>query len=242
MWESVNLKRLFPVGEVNGLYGAYRPGGSALNSGQVGGFRAAEFIANRYLAWDVDKKAAERSASAAATDVLAWMDKCVDAKTDWRAEREELQERMSRCGAHIRSGAELEKAVAEAWKQWRRVNLAGCACRTPEGLAEALRNRQLCFAHAVYLEAIRFALESGVGSRGSAMTLDPRGAHVHEQLGDEWRMAPEDESFKEKVQETLANVDGKVENRWVRRRPLPDCDAWFETGWADFRNGDIYNP
>ncbi len=34
-WES-DLKHLFPVGEVNGSHGVYRPGGSALNSGQVG--------------------------------------------------------------------------------------------------------------------------------------------------------------------------------------------------------------
>ncbi|MFH1269069.1 MAG: FAD-binding protein, partial [Planctomycetota bacterium] len=47
-WESTNLKHLFPVGEVNGSHGVYRPGGSALNSGQVGSLRAAEFIANRY--------------------------------------------------------------------------------------------------------------------------------------------------------------------------------------------------
>jgi len=42
------------------------------------------------------------------------------------------------------------------------------------------------------------------------------------------------------VQETLASSDGQVENRWVARRPLPECNAWFETGWASFRNGDIY--
>ena len=34
-WES-DLRHLFPVGEVNGSHGVYRPGGSALNSGQVG--------------------------------------------------------------------------------------------------------------------------------------------------------------------------------------------------------------
>ena len=45
-WES-NIRRLFPVGEVNGTHGVYRPGGSALNSGQVGSLRAAEFIAAR---------------------------------------------------------------------------------------------------------------------------------------------------------------------------------------------------
>jgi succinate dehydrogenase/fumarate reductase flavoprotein subunit len=32
-WES-DLKHLFPVGEVNGSHGVYRPGGLALNPGQ----------------------------------------------------------------------------------------------------------------------------------------------------------------------------------------------------------------
>jgi succinate dehydrogenase/fumarate reductase flavoprotein subunit len=46
-WES-NIKHLFPVGEVNGTHGVYRPGGSALNAGQVGGMRAALYISKKY--------------------------------------------------------------------------------------------------------------------------------------------------------------------------------------------------
>ena len=46
-WES-NLRHLFPIGEVNGSHGVYQPGGSALNAGQVGGYRAAEYIAHCY--------------------------------------------------------------------------------------------------------------------------------------------------------------------------------------------------
>ncbi len=46
-WES-DIRHLFPVGEVNGSHGVYRPGGSALNSGQVGSRRAAEFISFKY--------------------------------------------------------------------------------------------------------------------------------------------------------------------------------------------------
>jgi len=45
-WES-NIRHLFPIGELNGTHGV-RPGGSALNSGQVGGLRAAQYIANVY--------------------------------------------------------------------------------------------------------------------------------------------------------------------------------------------------
>ena len=52
-YESTNIKHLFPVGEVNGSHGVTRPGGSALNAGQVAGFRAAEYIANRYSQWTI---------------------------------------------------------------------------------------------------------------------------------------------------------------------------------------------
>jgi len=43
-WES-NVKGLYAAGEAAGTHGVYRPGGSALNAGQVGSMRAAEHIA-----------------------------------------------------------------------------------------------------------------------------------------------------------------------------------------------------
>jgi hypothetical protein len=42
------------------------------------------------------------------------------------------------------------------------------------------------------------------------------------------------------VLETVAAADGQVENGWVDRRPIPQTDAWFETTWASFRRGEIY--
>jgi succinate dehydrogenase/fumarate reductase flavoprotein subunit len=239
-WESTNLKHLFPVGEVNGSHGVYRPGGSALNAGQVGAFRAAEFIAHRYRDWTVPADMVKAAAADAAAEVLAWIGKCAAAATSWQTEREELQARMTRTGAHIRLREEARTAVGEAWAQWRRIETSACAVAGPGELAESLRNRQLCFAHAVYLEAILFALESGVGSRGSAIVLDEEGDRLHAKLGDEWRMAPEDAAFRDKVLETVAAANGQVENRWVDCRPIPQTDAWFETTWASFRRGEIY--
>ncbi len=239
-WESTNLSHLFPVGEVNGSHGVYRPGGSALNAGQVGAFRAAEFIAHRYQDWTVPADALKAAAADAAAGVLAWIGKCAASTSSWQAAREELQARMTRAGAHIRSQEEARAAVSEAWAQWRRIETSACGYVGPGELAEAVRNRQLCFAHAVYLEAILFALESGVGSRGSAIVLNKEGDRLHAKLGDEWRMAPEAVAFRDKVLETVATADGQVENRWVDRRPIPQTDAWFETTWASFRRGEIY--
>ena len=44
-WWQSNLRGLFPIGEAAGAHGVYRPGGAALNSGQVGAMRAASYIA-----------------------------------------------------------------------------------------------------------------------------------------------------------------------------------------------------
>ncbi|MHC4178623.1 MAG: hypothetical protein ACYSWU_14020 [Planctomycetota bacterium] len=148
---------------------------------------------------------------------------------------------MTRAGAHIRSADELGKAVAEAWEQYRRIEESGRGHEGPAELAEALRNRQLCFAHAVYLEAVLFSVESGVGSRGSAMVVDRAGVRVHDKLDESWRIAQENADFREKVQETLARPDGSVQNTWVERRPIPESDLWFETAWARFRSGEVYD-
>ena len=45
-WWQSNIRHLYPIGEVNGTHGVYRPGGTALNAGQVGGIRAASYIAH----------------------------------------------------------------------------------------------------------------------------------------------------------------------------------------------------
>jgi len=239
-WESVNIEHLFPVGEVNGSHGVYRPGGAALNAGQVGGFRAAEFIANRYHGWTVDRQAAQQAASAAAAELRAWLQQCSTASLTWQQHRQQFQGRMSAFGAHIRCVEDLERAVPDAWQQCRQLRREGCRFEGSGEMAEALRNLHLCYAHAVYLDAIRFALRSGVGSRGSAIVLDAQGLPIHDRLEHTWRMLPENESFRQQVLETYPAADG-AQHRWVPRREIPQTDLWFETAWADFRAGRLYD-
>lgn len=60
-WQS-DVRGLFAVGEAAGTFGVYRPGGSALNSTQVGALRAAEYIAkNPRSATSVPEYAAPRA-------------------------------------------------------------------------------------------------------------------------------------------------------------------------------------
>lgn len=239
-WESTNLKHLFPVGEVNGSHGVARPGGSALNSGQVGSLRAAEFIANVYGESDLNSEDFERAARAEIEDVQAFLASCGESDTPWRSVRGELQERMSRAGAHIRSLDELTQAVDDAKAQVDRLEAQGCSIKNSVEKVQALRNRQLCYAHWVYLSATLHQVESGVGSRGSAMVCNAAGQQAHEKLAPElWNFLPEDSSFQRRVQETVVR-GGHVENAWVACRPIPTGNLWFETAWADYRKGAIY--
>ena len=239
-WESTNISHLFPIGEVNGSHGVYRPGGSALNSGQVGAFRAAEFIAARYAENTLDESRLIEPALASAAAVFDWLERSKTAPATWQSDRRQLQSRMTRAAAHIRSPDELHTAVADAWRQWQQLTERGTAYDRPADAGESLRTRQLCFAHAVYIETVRFAVQSGLGSRGSAMVVDSAGVPVHHRLAEKWRMAPENTAFRGKVLSTLPLGD-TVENTWTERSPIPQSDLWFETVWSKFRDGEIYS-
>ncbi len=233
-WESENIKHLFPVGEVNGSHGVTRPGGSALNAGQVGAFRAAAYIAAKYRDRTLDTAAFEQAVNSELAFLNGLLEHSANPR-DWQDERLEFQHRMTEYGAHIRN--DLSAAVAEAWNQYKRLCRGGCQWRGPNGKAEALRNLQLCFAHAVYLEAIAAAVKAGVGSRGSALVLDANGSPLPP-LDNSWRFQPENREFRKQVQMTV--FDHEVKNTWEPCRPLPQPDGWFENVWRDFREGEIY--
>ena len=226
-WESENIKGLFPVGEVNGSHGVTRPGGSALNAGQCGAFRAAEYIANVRKVWSIDLAEAEQIA-AETEQVLT--EKMKSAPVfDWRTERKIFQHRMSTAAAFVRERETLEQALTDAEAQLAR--LAGDVLHG--NLAEILRNQQLLRAQILYLKAIIHQTSAGVGSRGSSLVLSDAGKTIHPEL--DWKIQPEDEAFR-KVCQVFEN-DGFV---WEDCRPVPDPDGWFETLWKDYREGGIY--
>jgi len=240
-WESLNIRGLYPVGEVNGSHGVARPGGSALNSGQLGGYRSAEHIAEAPLMSPVGSAVFEKAAIVEARDVLEYLDRCRKSEVSWKSSRAEIQNRMTRSASHIRSVEELTAAVKDAGKQLTDLEKSGCTASAPREIVHALNNRQLCLSQLIYLEAILFHLESGVGSRGSSMVQCSGGVRIHPRLDpEEWSFIPEDALFRGKVLETIY-VDGIVQNHWVDRRPIPESNLWFETAWAEFRDGRIYD-
>ena len=230
-WESENIRALYPVGEVNGSHGVTRPGGSALNAGQCGAFRAAERIAE---CLKKNPQGTDRG-NPSFSPVLSRLS--VPCTLNWREERVLFQKRMSGCAAFLREKARVKAALAEAETQWTRQKNSGLGSLSAKEVAEQLRNEQLLAAQVCYLSAILTQIESGTGSRGGAVILSDDGKKVHPLLP--WKMAEENPEFRSKTLETRME-NGRVVSEWKSCRSLPETDDWFETVWNDFRKGKIY--
>ena len=261
-YESENIAHLFPIGEVNGSHGVARPGGAALNAGQVGAFRAAEYIANRYREKDLDESAFDRMAEQEQIALERYVECLRRFPFDWEKERALLRKRMSRYAGQFRSASEIRIALKEAWSQFDRLknpskeSSDSQADTTALNITESLRTLQLCLSHAVYLEAILFQLESGVGSRGSAAVIGESGEPVHKDFPADWRIVPENSEFRRKVLRSSGEFPffSKGENSsdqkapqpcwghyfWEDARALPLTDDWFENIWKEYREKRIF--
>jgi succinate dehydrogenase/fumarate reductase flavoprotein subunit len=242
-WES-NIGHLFPVGEANGSHGVRRPGGSALNAGQVGALRAALFIARRYGGNPPSPTAFLAQAQSQVADKIVQAGRMIDPKAGDKNKapglRREIQERMSAAGGAVRSPEGVRRAVREAWNLHLRL---GSQLRLPDArfLAEGFRNLDLCLTHAVYLEAIQEYLDKGGRSRGSQVVLDPGGVEPCPGLGEAWRFSlnPPGSFVDQRILEVSLDEAGKVAKNWVEVRPIPAVGAWFENVWREYREDRI---
>ena len=237
-WESVNIKHLFPVGEVNGTHGVTRPGGTALNSGQAGAIRAAEFIAAKYQSNTVNEEHFKEISNIQ----LAMLEKALQTacKLDWQSQRQLFQTRMSRAGAFIRKTETVVQALDEAYKQMTDLQSDGLQALAPQALAEALRNRQLLLAQIYYLEAILMQIDR-IGSRGGALVLADDGVLINGKLSDAWRIKPEVPEYRNYIMYSCIGAMGYPEIGFEKCRPVPETDGWFETVWKEFRTGGMYD-
>ncbi|HDK26435.1 MAG TPA: FAD-binding protein [Candidatus Atribacteria bacterium] len=241
-WES-NLQHLFPIGEANGTHGVYRPGGSALNSGQIGGYRAAEFISQRYNDFSLNKNAFLSKVKLQLSEKLSLMSKILKLVNgtgqDMVSFRKEFQERMTKVAAYIRHPSIIKKAIQEAESQYERINSGKVSLKNREEIVQYFQNKQLCLTQLAVLKSIDAYLSRGGGSRGSYLVLDEEGEQLLVELGDKWKSRPE---LKELRKFTLEYqfTDGMHQTNWVPVREIPEDNFWFENVWRSFLKKDIY--
>lgn len=230
-WWQTDVKGLFAVGEAAASHGVYRPGGTALNAGQVGSTRAAQYIAARCQG---DALACfDTEAAAALAEMGALADACRADTGNVRALWQHAAEEMSRCGAAIRDPAQIR-----AYGKQVEAQLAGFAKTVKAGsrteLAMVYRLRDMLLSQHAYLTAMADYTAHGGKSRGSALYTDlTGGVKPFAQLPDTFTFAL-DETEAPLIQE-LWFEDGTCKTDWRAPRPIPEDDDFFENVWRSYR-------
>ncbi len=248
-WEST-VPHTFVIGEMAGTHGVKRPGGSALNAGQVGASRAAEYITHVYGSDEPDASAAAKVAErglAETTLVDELLSRRTTAKVTAAEVMAEIGDRMTRYGAHLRSRQGASGALAAAKAQYARLRAEGVKFDSMADLPEAVIAMQQCLTHVALLKAIVAMFERGAGSRGSHCILDPKGTPMHPKLidpetGEPLRFLPENEALRCEIVELWFDPKAADLFAWrtVEPRPVPDRQIAFEPAWTEYREGTIY--
>jgi succinate dehydrogenase / fumarate reductase, flavoprotein subunit len=237
-WWQTNVKGLFAVGEVAGCHGVYRPGGSALNAGQVGSMRAV-----RYIAAQRGGKADSAESLAAQTiqqvsRVMTMGHHALTREDNIMRLLDDAQRFMSRRGASVRDSAGIKALISQTKTRMKQLEYsAGCSVKT---LAQFYRYRDTLITQFVYLSAMADYINKGGKSRGSALYHDSSGNKPHIALDEMFRCRLDDADLGKMVQE-VEYKDGECVFEWRPVNPLPlDIDV-FENIWRDFReNGSVY--
>jgi len=240
IWSESNLRHLFCVGELNGSHGVYRPGGAALNAGQVGGLRAAEYIAARCTGEPPEPAGFLNAAAPVVQEHLDLLERALArgeaAALNPASVGRRIAERMSAAAAHVRRPAAVDEALTESRALLDTLDEEiGIASRSAAG--DLFRARDLALTERFWLEAIAEYLARGGGSRGSYLVPDPGGEVVNPELGEAGRIriaAPGDFCTGHMLTLRL-DAAGGIVPEWIEPRPIPDSELWFEEVWARYR-------
>lgn len=243
-WHSSVVEGLFPVGEAAGAHGVYRPGGAALNSGQVGATRAAQFIGARRA----DPPAEEGYPEVAGRAVSRATTLLADAVGRFRAGAQDntatvlhdITTLMSRNAGLVRSRASVLEALEQVGS-W----LAGYDdLMVVDDSSRRSVNRlflihDILTSQFVYLHAMRDYLDHGGNSRGSVLYTDPDGdlPWPAQELGlpEEFRFVLDGGALDGVTQEVDWAGEGEPSFTWREVRPIPSGDDFFENVWREYR-------
>lgn len=230
-WQST-LPGLYVAGEAAGTFGGHRPGGSALNSTQVGSLRAAEHIAYETRAeLTLPPSFLDKAGRQAKTLLEEWNGALARGGPSNAAKlRGEMQKRMSACAAELRDVQkieELERDLRDTLARFYEVN----RIETAEELPLLLKNKDIFLTQLAVLSAMKQAADA-FGSRGSALVVSREGTPA--------ACLPSLSYLPQKPQEKNLVLSTRVENgtavSWMEEvRPLPHPDGWFETVWEAYR-------
>ena len=240
LWET-NLSGLYAIGEVCASHGVTRPGGTALNAGQVGAVRAAEGI---FLKKRTHMKEASPSTERGIKDRLRIqaLDRIRRSEhAEGNCPLSELwinaSKRMSAAAGMIRNQVQMETALKETEDDICQF-MQKAKSPSVSQLSLFYKLYDMLLSQKMYLFAMLDYAKAGGGSRGSALYTDSTGELPGfpgcQTFGELYRCRLDQKMHGQEVQEvTLKEGTPSASRRPVR--PLPDVDYFFENQWRIYR-------
>jgi succinate dehydrogenase/fumarate reductase flavoprotein subunit len=241
-WGATSLEGCYAVGEAAGTHGVTRPGGAALNAGQVFGTRCAEHVAARRK-----PPTHTDSGQALAADAVARVLDALGAESALKAAaiRKDVQDRMSDHASILCNASDARAAAHAAHALNEAIRQQGVAFDSASEALRALQWRQSAIASEAILKALDFYLERGGGSRGARAVCSPEGDRVPETrsgpLPEVCFLSEREEDRGEQIHVRMKGADMICEVRPIRRRDRKDS-PFFERDWPDYLTGAIHDP
>ena len=233
-WWQSGVRGLFVVGEAAGTHGVCRPGGSALNAGQVGSERAARYIAAHAPVAPRPEQSLARCREQIAGAVRLGLGALRGSSNLEEAAREAKQA-MSRVAAVVRDGARIS-ALLETTRERLRGFAGAVRIAAPTQLYALYRFYDILISQLMCLAAMEDYIAHGGKSRGSAIYSDTAGKKPFDALPEQCRFMLDAGDLSGRVQETrLCAANWTVQCDWRDVRPIPEEDDVFETVWRAYR-------
>ena len=221
-WQT-NIKGLYACGEAAGSLGIFRPGGTALNSCQVGSLRAAEHIA--YKSENTVSESFDKILEDAVNEANALIEATRADASTLISMNEKYSARMSQYFAFLRDIPSMEKAkgdIKSDIESFTRDN----KWKNVYELFLLFKNLDIIRMEEAIAETISYTAKN-FGSRGSGFVLE--GTDFMDRCP-----IPEEPSGREKIV-TVTKSSG-IEIECVPVRPIPKSrDLWFEKVWGKYR-------
>ena len=241
MWWQTNVPNLFACGEVAGSHGVYRPGGSALNAGQVGSTRCAQFISKHQENDKADAKTFDQVAENAVIKHINITRNILGNEDNVLALTEKYQKLMDEVAGPIRNASKFDEAIKEFGDAFADFDkIANVSKENKLWLAYRLRDALL--GEMMYIYSMKAYVSAGGKSRGSAIYTSENGT-APEKMEDVFRFELDDGALNDRVFEITyrSDLDGSIGGYARPVRPLPEGGGFFENVWRDYReNKNIY--
>lgn len=242
IWGRSNITGVYAIGEAAGTHGVTRPGGAALNAGQVFGTRVAEHVAANKITISSLEKLPIASMEQAIAEIAAVLQP--DSPLTVKTIRQEVQSRMSDHAGIVCTPIGVREALQGARRLNMSIQKVGISAERSSEAARAVQWQQMALASEAVLSALDHYISDGGGSRGARAVCDAAG----ESLPMSSKGPLEAFRFrKEDPEDTLTQTclhlrGGKLSISTRQNRKFDEAQkAFFERDWPAWLTGEIFD-